>query len=173
VSYKKVKIDKRKREYKEEMERKRFEEEENGIIETASEPVPTQAQKPSKPATTPWKEQHNPWKRDILRLKKKHPGFRPRWVDPRNFERNLEDGWTFAKNEDYGGLHDKIAGEEKQIDSRIRRRGMVLMEIPEDLALQREAYYANRADMAEESIKARHKKEGKEIGVEAYEPKGT
>jgi len=123
-----------------------------------------------RPPTKPWTQEGNPWKRDTLRLKGRHPGFRPRWVDPRNFERNLEDGWSFADKKDYGDVYDKIVGEEKQLDSRIRRRGMVLMEIPEGLAKKREEYYEDRAKKAERSIKERHKKDAQEAGVDIYDP---
>lgn len=121
-------------------------------------------------ATAPWKDP-SPWKRDTLRVVNRRPGYRVRWVDPRNFERNLEDGWTYAKRENYIGVHDRIPGEEAQMDSKIRRRGMVLMEIPEEKALQRDEFYANLASKAEKSIKERHKKEARENFTESYEPK--
>lgn len=138
-------------------------------MQTISEELPPQT-KQHKPATKPWESGENPWKRDTLRLQKTRPGFRPRWVDPRNFERNLEDGWTFAERKDYGDVYEKITGEEKQLDSRIRRRGMILMEIPENLAKKREDYYANRADRLEKSIKERYSKDAKDLGVETYNP---
>ena len=43
--------------------------------------------------------------------------------------------------------------------------------IAEELALQRDAHYAKRADESERSIKERHKVVSKEVGVEPYEPK--
>ncbi|TAL13923.1 hypothetical protein EPN95_04520 [Patescibacteria group bacterium] len=136
-----------------------------------SEAVPPLLDEPKpEPPTSPWNAPSSPWKRDTLRVIKKRPGFRMRWVDPRNFERNLENGFTFARTEHYGGVYDQIAGEETPIDSHIRRRGMVLMEIPEELAKKREEYYAARADMAERSIRERHKKEANESGVEVYDP---
>lgn len=137
-------------------------------VPVSVEPVPQE--KVKKPATKPWDSGENPWKRDVLRLKKKRPGFRARWVDPRNFERNLEDGWAFAEKQYYGDVSDKIAGEEKQMDSRIRRRGMILMEINEAAAKERETYYADRASKMEKSIMERHEKDAEKSGVETYDP---
>ena len=123
--------------------------------------------------TAPWASSSSPWKRDTLKLSGKRAGFRPRWVSEINFERNLEYGWVFARRENYGGgTYDKIAGEESNIDSRVRRRGMVLMEIPEELAKQREKHYSDRANEEERSIKERHKKDAVESGVRIYDPIG-
>ena len=168
-------MDKRTKEYKEMVARQAKEKEQEDKASNSSLPEKAVAlaeleKEPiRKSPTAPWAEQ-SPWRRDTLRIKKRE-GWRPHWVDPRNFERNLEDGWTYAKRSDYGMPHDRIPGEESQMDSRIRRRGMVLMEIPEEKALQRQEFYANLADRAEKSIKLRHKKEARENYTEPYEPK--
>ena len=121
--------------------------------------------------TTPWTQEGNMWKRDHVRLNQKRPGYRARFVAVRNIERNLADGWLFANIKDYGGLTDRIAGEEKQIDTKIRRRELVLMEIPEDMAKSRDKYFADKATRAEEGIKKVYEADAKKLGVPTYVPR--
>ena len=45
-----------------------------------------------KPATAPWNAADNPWVPDIFKLKKKHAGFRPRFIEPENLERKQNEG---------------------------------------------------------------------------------
>jgi len=138
------------------------------ILPESVTPKAVEQPKPKREATTPWTTEGNPWRRDMLRLKEKRHGFRARWVSERNFERNLDVGWTFADIGNYGGVSDRLVGEEKQIDSRIRRRGLVLMEMPEELAAQRDAYYADRAEKVEKGIKKNYTKDVEQQGAETY-----
>jgi len=103
-----------------------------------------------KPATKPWNSSDNPWSQDIFRTKKVHKGFRPKWVSKTNLDRKMDYGYTIANREDYGetdrnpsylqrGL-EGFAG----LDSMLVRRSMVLMEIPEEKAKQREKWLRNQ-----------------------------
>lgn len=123
-----------------------------------------------KPPTRPWEPGENPWKRDHLRLQYKRQGFRPRWVSERNIDKNLDLGWTFADRRHYRGLTDKPIQDGAQLDSRIKKRELILMEIPEELAKKREEYYSAKADKAEHSIKQRHEKDVSEVGSVTYNP---
>jgi len=87
-----------------------------------------------------------------------------------NVERYEHLGYVFAKKRDYEGVHDKLVGEESELDSRITRRELVLMEIPEELALQRDAHYANLAERAEKSTKKKFQKDVDQTGATAYDP---
>ena len=133
--------------------------------------MPAATKRRGRPPTKPWTTEGNPWKRDMLRLKTRRTGWRPKFVSARNEERMLQDGWTYASHEHYGGLHDQLPGETGRVDTKIRRRELVLMEIPETLALQRDQHYASLADRAEKSIKRRYKKETQEVGASTYEPR--
>jgi len=106
----------------------------------------------------------------MLKTKLRRPGFHARWVAPENVDRRLDMGYTMAKPEHYGGVSDKLIGEEKQIDSTIRRRKLVLMEIPEALAKQRDDYYEHLTKRHEESITRKYNKEVAAEGAESYEP---
>jgi len=92
-------------------------------------------------------------------------------VAQRNIERNLGDGWTFASTEHYENVHDKIVGEEKPLDTKVRRRGMVLMEIPEEMAKQREAFYADKIARLSQGIAKQHQNDAADVGVATYTPK--
>ena len=101
---------------------------------------------PVKPATTPWNDTDNPWSRDMLRLNKKHDGFRPKWAAKgEKLDRLLDIGWKIADIKDYGGTS-AILGEEGQMDTTVNRREMILVEISEERAEQRTEFYAQKAN---------------------------
>ena len=95
-----------------------------------------------KVATRPWESTHNNWESDVFRLKQKRNGWRPRFVPKENISRKRDEGWQVANCADYG-IHE----EEGQIDSTVTRKGMVLMEMPEEMALDREAYFRKKTDL--------------------------
>jgi len=100
-----------------------------------------------KPATAPWNAADNPWVPDIFKLKKKHAGFRPRFIEPDNMERRLNEGWAVADARNWVDEETLKKDEEGNVDTTLRRRGMILMEMPEELALQREAYVNHKTDL--------------------------
>lgn len=116
--------------------------------------------------TRPWDASDNPFALDMLKLKKKHEGFRPRWVSPSNVQKKLDQGWKFADRKDYDGVTDTVIGDEgtSQDGTLVKRREMILMEIPEELAQKRADYIdykTNRRSI--EMSKALAEKMNKEI----------
>ena len=97
---------------------------------------------PEKPAkkemTKPWADK--PWSLDMFKLKKKHVGFRPRFTTREKLQEKLDQGWRVADAKDYGDLTAVLPGEESTEGSVIRRKEMVLIEIPEAKAKEREEF---------------------------------
>jgi hypothetical protein len=114
----------------------------DNVLKAVEEPKSTHK------VTAPWNTDNNPWSRDMLKLTKKRPGYRQRFVTKNieNIEKYLDQGWAVADKKDYGGVSAKIAGEEGQIDTTIKRRELILMEIPEELAKQRDAYIDHKTN---------------------------
>ena len=104
-------------------------------------------EKPIKKATTPWNAEDNPWHMDLLKLNKKREGFRTRFFrgNDDSIEKRLQQGWTVANCSDYG-LKEKVLGEQGKLDTTVRRRELILMEMPEELAKQRDAYVREKTD---------------------------
>lgn len=111
-----------------------------------------------KPPTQPWNRKGgtpNPWEPNYLRLRQKHPGFRCRWVPVANVEQKQLQGWEICNPKDYGsGVTDKHANDTTGLGARIQRRELVLMEIPEEMAKQREAFLEEKAVQARRAAKA-------------------
>lgn len=108
-----------------------------------------QEEKPKHKVTAPWNQTDNPWSQNMLRLKTKRPGFRVRWIhkDPDNIEKYLDQGWKIADKQHYGGISQEILGETGKLDTRVKRRELILVEIPEDLAKQRDAYIDHKTNV--------------------------
>lgn len=103
------------------------------------------------PTTKPWDADNNPWSLDMLRLNKRRKDFRPRFVDKANIEKKLDQGWKVAHKKDWGGTTAKLPGEEGEQDTIIRRRELVLMEMPEESAKKRDEYIAWKTNRATEA----------------------
>lgn len=101
------------------------------------------------PETSPWNSVDNPWNPDKTKTKQKREGFRSRFVAPEKVENRKTEGWVIAKAKDYG---------EAGMDGIVKRNELVLMEIPEERAKEREAYIA--------SVTNRRSKSAKEIQVD-------
>ena len=123
------------------------------------------AKSQTKGATRPWEKKHDgsrPWAVDYVRLNKKHAGFRPRWVRREKVELRKLNGWVIANPKDYG--IDPIGAVDGQpIGNFVQRNELILMEIPEAMAKERErwmeaqrkaAQRANRADVDKELAEA-------------------
>ena len=94
-----------------------------------------------KVSTRPWTSTENQWERDIFRIKPR-TGWRPRFVDKGNVSRRRDEGWQVAKAADYN-----ITNEEGQLDTSVVRRGMILMEMKEEMAESREDYFSRKTDL--------------------------
>jgi len=133
-------------------------------FETADAPV----EEPQQEMTRPWDGDSNPWSLDMLRLQKKRPGFRPRFTTKEDLPRKLEQGWKIADAKDYGGVTAVLPGEEAKEGSVIKRREMILIELPEELAKKREDYIAwktnKRTQDATNMARAKAEKANKQLG---------
>lgn len=90
--------------------------------------------------TSPWNE--NRWKRDLLKVDHKPADKHCYWVPQHKIQEFLNRGWNFAHVKDYGGVGDKIVGEESDKGTRIVRRELVLMEQPKRWREEFEEYRA-------------------------------
>lgn len=92
--------------------------------------------------TAPWNGDDNVWAPDIFKLKKTRSGFRVRFCDPdpENIESKLNEGWVIADCVNYG------LSPHEEHGHIVKKKGMILMEIPETRARQREVYMKNLTD---------------------------
>jgi hypothetical protein len=152
-----------------------------GIVQPESEEEEQQTEglgespestEPKKEATKPWNADGNPWSLDLLKLNKKHPGFRCKWVNPDNIRTRQDQGWKIANIKDYGGTTDTVPGEEGKIDTVVKRREMILMEIPEELARERDKFYHHKTNRAMEAAQrnAEDSDEAKDIKRSGHDP---
>jgi len=127
--------------------------------------------KEKKSPTKPWNAADNPWVPDIFKTSKKHKGFRPRFIEPNNLERRLNEGWAVADAREWVNEETLKKDEEGAIDTTLRRRGMILMEMPEELVEQRDAYFKHKTDLQDASkVKvAQYKKLKKEEQESGYD----
>lgn len=94
----------------------------------------------------------------LLEVKSRDPSFRLRWVDadPANLMRKRAEGWVTAEKGD--AVHDRPptvesgSGDQSSITS---YRNMVLMKMPEEMALARAEYYQEQAAAQVATIKDR------------------
>ena len=127
----------------------------------------------TKKVTKPWNSDGNPWSRNLLRLQKRRPGFRCKFTNKEHWPSKRDQGWKIADIKDYGGVTDVVPGEEGKIDTVIRRREMFLIEIPEELALERDKFYAHKANAAMDAANrsAQEGNEAREISRSGHDPK--
>ena len=104
-----------------------------------------------KEATKPWNADSNPWSLDLLRLQKKRPGFRCKFTNADHWPTKQQQGWKIANIKDYGGVTDVVVGEEGQMDTTIRRREMFLIEMPEEMAKERDKFFKHKTNAAMEA----------------------
>lgn len=113
--------------------------------ETQEEPQSLTVEKPL--PTSPWKSTDNAWAPDRFKINRR-PGWRPFFADKKNVTKKKEEGWRVANGADYG-----IEKEEGQIDTAVHRGGSILMEMPEEFAKDREAYFRNITKVQSRSAK--------------------
>lgn len=93
------------------------------------------------------------------------PGMTQKWVryrgksdtgaevqDTDNLERHYEEGWRPRKRETVRRGHELTAAPNDKFASCYVKRGLILMEIPEKLAIQRRRFYQKNADRMTEGI---------------------
>lgn len=118
-----------------------------------------------RPATTPWKQDSDVknWQPNLLRTVKTRPGFRMKWVAHDRVEKHEQMGWAVARKEHYSDVSDALPSDGSQLDSTIRRRELVLMEIPEEDAQRRAAHYEGMNARQEQDAKKRVKEAARKI----------
>ena len=110
-------------------------------------------------STEPWTQSGNPWAIDVLAMRFKHRGFRPRFVSKGTIETKKDQGWVMANCRDYN-----VEPTPGQGDTLIRRKGMLLMEIPEELANSREAYFKKKIKTQSNDARQKEVTEARRMG---------
>jgi hypothetical protein len=93
-------------------------------------------------------------------------GYRHRWIrtqvlgfnDAKNMSGKIRSGWELVRADEYPD-HDYPQVNEGKYAGVIGVGGLVLARIPEELAKQREAYYANRTQEREQAVENEPMKE--------------
>jgi hypothetical protein len=128
---------------------------------------------PVKKSTRPWEQKG--WVPDVFRLEKKHEGFHPRFVTEEKVDARLDEGWQMAEIKDYVDNPEVIKRqgvvEEGKDGTRMKRKGMRLMELPDELMegkrnwlkhkVERQTVDAHRRDLLR-----RTKQIGQKLGEE-------
>jgi hypothetical protein len=97
-----------------------------------------------------------------LGIKSRDPSNRLRWVhaEPANMLKKRAEGWEPAKLGD--AIHDRPSGVESGAGTPagvLEYRDMVLMKMPEEMALEREAYYRSQSQEQVSGLKTRAKRD--------------
>ena len=124
---------------------------------------------PKKKPTTPWNAAGNPWVPDIFRLPKKHKGFKAHFASPVKLEHRLNEGYQIADARNWVDEETLLKKEDGQIDTALRRGGMILMEIPQELFEQKKAHRQRKTDLQDvDRQKKRMLEESKKMGKEEF-----
>mgnify|MGYP003524885193 CR=1 FL=1 len=99
----------------------------------------------------------------------KKAGMRYKWCRKDILEKRRAEGWVVTSKLDLGGKEIGVP-HNLSLDSTYQHRGLILCEMPEEMAESRNAYYQKRAASAQEGIKNQFKKEASKSGIEAYNP---
>jgi hypothetical protein len=98
------------------------------------------------------------WSRpDLLRVEDKKQGRAYKWAREDNVDRLREEGWEVCQ--DTGLRIDQVEGDGTSVDTTIRRRELVLMEMPEELAESRREHYRRKAEEQLQAIRERYQEE--------------
>ncbi len=110
--------------------------------------------------TTPWKPAN------IIDMVEKHrrPGFRPRWVRVDQVDKKTAEGWNIIIGKNQQDVsHERTIIDGKPLDGTVRKRGLILMEMPEEMAQARAEYHKNLTEM---SVKNKAKQFAKDTTVD-------
>jgi hypothetical protein len=120
------------------------------------------------PVTSPWNADDNPWALNRLKLKiPRRPGWRPKFAAPHKVELHKHEGYKIADKRDYG--YDLHEGDSDTPEGTVlKRREMILMEIPEELALQRDAFMEHKTrQRSKTSVDIAHEGDERRLGYRA------
>jgi hypothetical protein len=123
--------------------------------------------------TRPWtREGKMRYQRKLLDTTGSRAGFRKRWTRIDMIEQRLAQGYRLANPSDYGELIRKEVGEEGQTQPGvIRRREMVLMEIPEEMSNEIRAHYAEQRRRMTQAAQAPVDEASAQTGATLYDPR--
>ena len=114
-----------------------------------SRPEGEKMSEPVKKGRPSWKPAHR------MEILKKSPGFRYRYCldDPDNLDKKQLEGWRFV-NKTTGHVAEHVE-EHAPTTGTLKRRELVVMALPEELAKERDEFYAKRTRNQTASIKKR------------------
>jgi len=91
-----------------------------------------------KPVTQPWRPA------SLLEVRNLDKNFRYRWVRSESVEKKLLEGWEFVNSGKSGPEAPMVTlMDGTKVTSIIKKRNLILMRMPEDLAKAREEYHKN------------------------------
>lgn len=125
---------------------------------TTVKPEETQVKK--KP-TTPWKQAR------ILTGVKIRDGFTGRWCRMDTIDKKLAEGWEFVKGAaDTNAPITLIDG--TKINNCIRRRNLILMEMPNEMVESRNEYFRQMGDLGVTAQKEEFERQARSEGITPY-----
>lgn len=86
-----------------------------------------------------------PWKPANLMEAEKREGFRRRWTNVDYIEKRLREGWETVQAKSASPTLTLLDG--TQLTNVVRKRNLILMEVPEELACEMEEHYRNLGDV--------------------------
>lgn len=108
------------------------------------------------------------WERpDLLRVEAKKPETAYKWAREDNVERLQDEGWL--SSQDSGLKTDRVEGDGARLDSTIRRRELVLMEMPAEKAEARRAYWQTKGEEQLKAIRERYQEEAERRGFKVHQ----
>jgi len=125
------------------------------------------AMPPEDEPTKPWNADNNPWALDMLATKRKRKGFKCRWVPRDGIQKKIDQGWKIAERRYYGGASAAMPGEESGEETLVRRRELILMELPNDLWEKRAEWLRHKTDLRTRSAVAIAKDQAKRAESES------
>jgi len=131
-----------------------------GLVDLATQETEIKTTVEEKKETSrPWNSDNNPWARDMLKTKSRRSGYHCRWVAPDNIQKYLDQEYTFADQDHYKGVSDRVVGEEGKLDTKVKRRELTLMELPLELKAKRDEYINYKTNLRSAQISADLKKQ--------------
>jgi hypothetical protein len=99
-------------------------------------------------------EPNEPWRPAALLITPQEAGKRRRWVRLDLLDRKKLEGWTPVEAKDET---EKTIIDGTQAHSYVKKRNLILCEMPEGKAKQRDAYFKNKTDLSEKDAVATFK----------------
>ncbi len=108
------------------------------------------------------------WERpDLLRVESKRPEKEYKWAREDNVERLQDEGWKTSQ--DPRLKTDRVEGDGAQLDTTVRRRELVLMEMPAEKAAARRTYWRTKGEEQLKAIRERFQEEAERRGFAVHQ----